>query len=62
MDFPRPDTKRQVKSFLGLANYFRDHIKDHSTRVRSLQQLVDKYDKKQARHKIKWSDECEAAL
>ena len=55
LNFPRPQTKRQVKSFLGLANYFRDHIKNHSNRVQALQSLVDGYDKRQARHKIQWT-------
>ena len=34
LQIPRPTTKKQLKSFLGLANYFRDHIKNHSTIVR----------------------------
>ena len=58
LNFPRPETKKQVKSFLGLANYFRDHIKNHSTRVEPLQILVNKYEKGQARQKIVWTPEC----
>ena len=58
LNFPQPGTKRQIKSFIGLANYFRDHIRNHSDRVQALQELVGDYDKSQARHKIKWSDEC----
>jgi hypothetical protein len=62
LNFPRPETKRQIKSFLGLANYFRDHISNHSTRAQPLQDLVNGYEKSQARHKIKWSPECIAAF
>jgi hypothetical protein len=62
LNFPRPETKRQLKSFLGLANYFRDHIKNHSLRVEHLQQLVSRYDKRHASHKLKWSPEALAAF
>ena len=62
LNFPKPETKKQIKSFLGLANYFRDHIRDHSDRVAPLQQLVAGYDKKQSRHKIIWTPECEFAF
>ena len=62
LNFPRPHTKRQIKSFIGLANYFRDHIKNHSIRVQPLQNLVNKYDKKQARHRVVWDAECVAAF
>ena len=30
-DFPLPVTAKHVRSFIGLANYFRDHIQNHST-------------------------------
>ena len=62
LNFPRPETKRQLKSFLGLANYFRDHIINHSTRVHNLQTLVLQYDKRHAGHKIKWTKEAIAAF
>ena len=55
LQFPRPKTKKQMKSFIGLANYFRDHIRNHSTRVQPLQAMVDNYDKRHASHKLKWS-------
>ena len=62
LNFPRLTTKRQVKAFLGLANYFRDHVRNHSTRVIPLQNLVDGYTARQAHQKVKWTDECEAAF
>ena len=55
LKFPRPVTLRQLKSFLGLANYFRDHIKNHSIRVEELQRIVARYDKRQAARRIQWS-------
>ena len=62
MNFPRPSTMKNVKSFVGLANYFRDHIKNHSTRVQPLQDLVEGYTKQKARHKVEWTDECQKAF
>ena len=62
LNFPRPKNKRQIKSFIGLANYFRDHIKNHSNRVEPLQKLVDGYEKRQARHVVVWSQEAIAAF
>ena len=62
LNFPIPDTKLKVKSFIGLANYFRDHITDHSKRIQPLQDLVPDYEKTQARKRITWTDECENAF
>ena len=62
LNFPRPETKRQIKSFLGLANYFRDHIQNHSMRAQPLQEFVNAYDKSQARHKITWNAAAIAAF
>ena len=62
LNFPRLTTKRQVKAFIGLANYFRDHIRNQSTRVIPLQELVDGYTARQAHQKVKWTDECESAF
>ena len=62
LNFPKPRTKRQIKSFLGLANYFRDHIKNHSMRVQKLQEMVDGYQSRHAHHKIVWTPEAEAAF
>ena len=59
MNFPTPKTKKQVKAFLGLANYFRDHIRNHSNIVVPLQEIVNGYTKKQARRSIKWTSKCE---
>jgi transposase InsO family protein len=47
LDFPLPQRKHQLKSFLGLANYFRDHIRDHSTITSSLQVHLGNYSKRE---------------
>ena len=62
VNFPRPTTKKQVKSFIGLANYFRDHIRDHSNRIYPLQQLVEKYDKRHARQPVVWTEQANDAF
>ena len=36
LDFPCPTVSKQLKSFLGLVNYFRDSIRNQSTIVRPL--------------------------
>ena len=30
LDFPLPETPKQLRGFLGLVNYFRDHIRGHA--------------------------------
>ena len=62
LNFPRPETKKQMKSFIGLANYFRDHIANHSTRVHKLQEAVAGYTKRHANHKVKWDSDTIAAF
>ena len=44
-DFPLPVTAKHVRSFIGLANYFRDHIRDHSTIMVPLQRLILDYER-----------------
>ena len=58
LGFQKPVYHAQLRSFLGLANYFRDHVKHHSTLVFPLQQLLDVYDR---RSKLVWTEEAETA-
>jgi hypothetical protein len=62
LNFPLPQNKKQIKSFLGLANYFRDHIENHSMRAQPLQDIVNGYEKSQARHRVQWTDAQVAAF
>jgi len=59
VDFPKPRTQREMKSFLGLANYFRKHIANHSTIVEPLQRMTDDYKKNKP---LTWSTSQEAAF
>ena len=56
-NFPKPKLKRELKQFLGLANYFRDHVRDHSSLAHPLQQALEGYTAKHRTHRIKWTPE-----
>jgi hypothetical protein len=43
INFPIPEFAKQMKSFLGLANYFREFVPNHSTVVQPLQALIPEY-------------------
>jgi hypothetical protein len=45
-NFQKPVYHAQLRSFLGLANYCRDHVKHHSTIVAPLQALLNNYDRR----------------
>ena len=62
LDFPIPDKKRQIKQFIGLVNYFRDHIKHHSIIVAPLQALVKDYTTRQAHMAVQLNEEAIAAF
>jgi transposase InsO family protein len=53
-DFPTPLVQKHLKSFLGLANYFRDHIPNHSTIAAPMHKLVKDYTKHK---KLAWNKE-----
>jgi hypothetical protein len=42
-DFPESTVEKHLKSFLGLANYFRDHIAGHSSIAAPLQKMIRDY-------------------
>jgi hypothetical protein len=50
---------KEMKSFLGVANYFRDHIKNHSVIVQPLNAMLVNYNKKAL---LQWTAEAEKAL
>jgi hypothetical protein len=55
-DFPTPKNARQIKSFLGLAGYYRKFIKNFATISEPLVKLLRKD------LKFKWSDSCEKSF
>ena len=56
LDFPRPETKKQLQSFLGLVGYYRSHIPGFSGRSAKLSDLT----KKASPDKIEWSEDLDA--
>lgn len=55
-DFPRPKNTKQIKSFLGLAGYYRKFIKDFATISEPLVKLLRKD------LKYKWTEACEQSF
>ena len=54
--FPPPKTVRQVRSFLGLANYYRRFVQDFSKIASPLHDLTKNT------NKFIWSDDCQSAF
>jgi transposase InsO family protein len=57
-NFPEPVFARELKSFLGLANYFREFIANHSTIVQPLQALLPDYKRS---NRLVWNAEARLA-
>ena len=55
-NFPTPTTPKQVRSFLGATNYFRNHIINYSTLARPLTNLTKKT------KNFDWTAECQTAF
>jgi transposase InsO family protein len=60
LDIPKPMVNTQLRSFLGLANYFKDFVPNHSNVVSPLFKMVDHSAKKQTA--LKWTPEGDAAF
>ena len=58
LNWPRPTTKKKVRSFLGLAGYYRKFIPGFSEIAAPLSDLT----KKQSSNSVSWSEECEMAF
>ena len=56
--FPLPETKRQVRGFLGLTGYYRWFILDYSSRAAPLTDLT----RKSASNTVKWTPQCSEAF
>ena len=56
VDWPRPTNISEVRSFLGMARYYRRFVKDFSKIASLLTQLLHK------NHKFDWASKCEASF
>ena len=52
LDFKTPETQQQLRAFLGLANWFRDHVNNHSRLVKPLHGMLTGYSKHK---KLQWT-------
>ena len=59
LQIPEPTVGKQLKSFLGVAVWFIEHIEGYSDLARPLHQMLKDYDKKRA---LKWTDEGRTAF
>ena len=59
LDFPLPTVSKQLKSFLGTANYLRDFVKGYSTLCQPLHQLLSDYNKTR---RVVWTSESTVSL
>ncbi|MES9884337.1 MAG: reverse transcriptase domain-containing protein [Sedimenticola sp.] len=56
VDWPRPQNVRAVRSFIGLASYYRKMIQGFATVAKPLHKLTEK------NARFKWDNECEVAF
>ena len=59
LEFPLPFISKQLKSFLGLVDYFRDFVRNHSNIFKPLHALLTNYQKSK---KICWTEEARPAF
>jgi len=59
LDFQKPTHMKGLRSFLGLANYFRDHIRNHSIIVKPLHDIVKNYERRKV---LQWTPESDKAF
>jgi hypothetical protein len=59
LEFELPQVGKQLKSFIGFCNYFRDHVANFSMKMQPLNELLRDYDK---RRRLVWSDESRKAF
>lgn len=58
LSMQKPTLAKHLKSFLGVATYFRDHIRNHSLIVKPLHEMIRKYEKNK---RLEWTQEGERA-
>ena len=55
-EFPRPVGAKGLRSFLGLASYFRDHVRHYANMECPMWDVLTKHDKSK---KLQWSELAE---
>ena len=55
---PRPLVGKHMKSFIGVAQYFRNHIPDFACKIHPLQAMIEKYDRTRV---LEWTPEADSS-
>ena len=61
-DFRKPTKYKELKSFIGLCEYFHMHVRDFSSIMKPLHDVMQGYTKATRTRSIKWTAEAEAAF
>jgi len=61
LDFPLPTTEKSLPQFIGLVNYFRDHVPQMTEMVQPRRKLID-IKKSKSSMKLNWTDESIAVF
>jgi hypothetical protein len=61
LDFPQPTTQKEMSQFIGLANYFRDHVPNMTEMVKPLRDMIP-LGKYQRTGKLIWTTENSATF
>ena len=61
-NFPRPKSSKEVKSFLGLVNFYRRHLPNFAVIARPLTALTRQDKESKRTVPFVWDDGCEAAF
>jgi transposase InsO family protein len=61
LDFRKPNTAKEMKSFLGLTNQFRDHVPEYGDLVAPLHEMIPNYEKNSSKP-LKWTDQLDKAF
>ncbi|NJL81556.1 MAG: hypothetical protein HC917_27420 [Richelia sp. SM2_1_7] len=61
LDFPQPTTFKQMKRFVGLLNYFQEHVRNFQIQIVPLQNLIKGYEKHRGHLRLVWTSEAQAA-
>ena len=62
LEYPRPTSAKKIKSFIGLVNYYRRHLKNLAAIARPLTALTRKDKTTGKFFMFSWSEECETAF
>ena len=59
---PIPITKGDLEKFLGVAKYFRDHVRNQSQLAHPLSVMLPNYTRPYRNHQLQWSADLEASF